>query len=281
MKEISCEKITEKVAELCQEANFFLPDDVKKSIEEALIKEESDIGKETLKIILENSKIAAEEKIPLCQDCGFTVVLVELGQELRITGGDFYKAIEDGIRKGYEEGYLRKSIVIDPLFLRKNTKNNTPPVIHVDIVAGDELVIYVLPKGGGSENMSALKMLKPAEGVKGIKDFVVETVDRSGSNPCPPVIVGVGIGGTSDKVMFLAKKALLRKIGEKNPDPQFAKLEEELLKEVNNLGIGPQGFGGRVTALAVNIEVFPCHIASLPVGINIQCHSARWKKVKL
>lgn len=281
MREINASVIIENVARICQEASFFLPEDVQKALEEAVDKEESDIGKETLKIILENSKIASTQKIPLCQDCGFTVVFLELGQEARITGGDLYKAIEEGVRRGYEDGYLRKSIVYDPVIARKNTKDNTPAVVHTDIVPGDKLTIYVLPKGGGSENMSALRMLKPAQGMKGIKDFVIEAVDKAGSNPCPPVIVGVGIGGTSDKVMFLAKKALLRKIGARHPEPEFAELEVELLLAINKLGIGPQGFGGRITALDVKVETFPCHIASMPVGVNIQCHSARWKKVQI
>lgn len=281
MREIKTQEITEAVSRLCREAAVFLPGDVKDSLEASLQKEESAAGRETLKLILENMEISRAEGTPLCQDCGFAVLFLELGQDAHVVGGDLYEAVSAGVRKGYEEGYLRKSIVDDPVFERKNTRDNTPPVIYTDIVAGDRLRIMIAPKGGGSENMSALAMLKPAVGVKGVKDFVRETVLRAGSNPCPPIIVGIGIGGTADRAMVNAKRSLLREIGSHNPHPAYTKLENELLDEVNNLGIGPQGFGGRITALAVHIETYPCHMASMPVAVNIQCHSARHKEVIL
>jgi fumarate hydratase subunit alpha len=209
------------------------------------------------------------------------VILLELGQEVRLSGGDLHQAIEEGVRQGYAEGYLRRSIVRQPFSARINTRDNTPPILHLDLVPGDRLKIIVMPKGGGAENMSQLAMLSPAQGRDGIVEFVVNAVDKAGSNPCPPVIVGVGIGGTAEKTMLLAKKALLRKVGEAHPDPEVAELERELLGRINALGIGPEGFGGRVTALAVHAEVFPCHIASLPVAVNLQCHSARHKEALL
>ncbi|MFC1860547.1 fumarate hydratase, partial [Chloroflexota bacterium] len=236
---------------------------------------------EVLDRILENAEIAAREKIPLCQDTGTAMVLLELGQEVHITGGDLYTAINEGVRQGYKEGYLRKSIVQQPCSARINTKDNTPAIIYTDIIPGDRLKITVMPKGGGAENMSQLAMLYPAQGRQGVIDFVVQAVDEAGSNPCPPVIVGVGIGGTVEKTVLLAKRALLRKVGEPNPDAEVSELEKEILQRVNKLGIGPQGFGGRVTALAVHAEVFPCHIASMPVAVNMQCHSARHKEAIL
>ena len=281
MREIGSKKVTETVARLCQEANFDLGDDVLKSLREARDKEESALGRQVLEQILENANIAKSERIPLCQDCGTTVVFLEVGQDAHISGGDLYAAVEEGVRQGYSQGYLRKSIVRQPFSARVNTKDNTPSIIHVEMVAGDNLHITVMPKGGGSENMNRLAMLKPAEGRQGVIDFIVKAVEEAGSNPCPPVIVSVGIGGTADKAMILAKKALLRKVGEPNADPEIAELEREILERVNSLGIGPEGFGGRTTALAVHAEVFPTHIASLPVAVNLQCHSARYKEAVL
>jgi len=237
-------------------------------------------GKEIIQQLIMNAEIAREERIPICQDTGFTVVFVELGQDVRIVGGDFYEAINEGVRRGYKEGYLRKSIVSHPLE-RKNTGDNTPAVIHTKIVPGDNLRLIVAPKGGGSENMSALKMLKPSEGVEGVKKFVVDVVKNAGPNPCPPVIVGVGIGGTFEKAAQLSKEALLRRLGEKSKYPDIARLEDELFDEINRLGIGPQGLGGKTTALAVHIEIYAAHIASLPVAVNINCHAARHKEAVL
>jgi len=242
------------------------------ALESAADTEESPVGREILEQILENHRIAREEGVPACQDTGVAMVFLELGQDVHLVGGDLYEAINEGVRQGYTEGYLRKSLVNDPLFKRVNTGDNTPAMIYVDIVPGEDLKITVAPKGGGAENMSGLAMLAPAVGVDGVKQFVVDQVRKAGSNPCPPIIVGVGIGGTFDRVALLAKKALLRPAGSRNPDPMYAELEKELLAEVNKLGIGPQGFGGRTTALAVNIETAPCHIASLPVAVNINCH---------
>lgn len=237
-------------------------------------------GKEILQILLKNAEIARNEQVPICQDTGYTVIFAELGQDVRIEGGDFYEAINEGVRRGYTEGYLRKSIVSHPLE-RKNTGDNTPAVIHTKIVPGENLRIIVAPKGGGSENMSAIKMLKPADGVEGVRKFIIDTVKTAGPNPCPPIVVGVGIGGTFEKAAMLAKEALLREVGEKSKYPDIAKLEEELLEEVNKLGIGPQGLGGKTTALGVNIEIYAAHIASLPVAVNLNCHVARHKEVVL
>lgn len=281
MRELNVDVITNTVEKLCIESNYFLPRDVKKALEDAVLKEESPVGRDTLLDILKNAEIAERNQVPICQDTGLTVVFAELGQDLRLVGGDFYEAINEGVRRGYKNGYLRKSAVNDPFLVRKNTGDNTPAIIHTTIVKGDKLKIVFAPKGGGSENMSALRMLTPSEGVKGIKRFVIDTVDKAGSNPCPPVIVGVGIGGTVEMTALIAKKALLRTVGEHNPNPEVAKLENELLEEINNLGIGPQGFGGRITALAVNIETFPAHLASMPVAVNIQCHAARHKEAVL
>jgi fumarate hydratase subunit alpha len=280
-KEINTDSITETVARLCQEANYFLPEDVARALRESRDREESSLGREILQQILENAGIAAKEHVPLCQDCGSAVILLEVGQDVHINGGDVYAAVEEGVRRGYAEGYLRRSMVSQPFSARTNTKDNCPPIIHTKIVSGDRLKIVVMPKGGGSENMSRLAMVLPAQGRQGIVDSVVKAVEEAGSNPCPPVIVGVGIGGTADKAMLLAKEALLRSLGEPNLDSEVADLERELLRKINALGIGPQGFGGRTTALAVHIETFPCHIASLPVAVNIQCHSARHKETVL
>ncbi len=281
MREISVTDIANTMARLCQEANFDLGADVLDSLKRARDKEESPLGRQVLDQILENDSIATNENIPICQDCGTAVVFLEVGQDAHIIGGDLYTAVEEGVRQGYKEGYLRKSIVGQPFSARVNTKDNTPAVIHLDMVPGNRLKITVMPKGGGSENMSRLAMLTPAKGRQGVIDFVVNSVAEAGSNPCPPVIVGVGIGGTADKAMILAKKALLRRVGEPNPDPEIAELEREILERVNSLGIGPQGFGGRTTALAVHAEVFPTHIAMLPVAVNLQCHAARHKEAVL
>jgi len=281
MRDIEAQEITKTISRLFQEANFFLPDDVLASLRQARETEESPVGREVLDRILENAGISAKERIPLCQDTGTAVVFLELGQDVHIVGGDLYTAVNEGVRQGYNEGYLRKSIVRQPYSGRVNTKDNTPAVIHTDIVAGDRLKIMVMPKGGGAENMARLAMLLPARGRQGVIDFVVNAVDEAGSNPCPPVIVGVGIGGTAEKAVLLAKQALLRKVTEPNPKAEVAELEKEILHRINNLGIGPMGYGGRITALAVHAEVFPAHIASLPVAVNLQCHSARHKEAIL
>jgi fumarate hydratase subunit alpha len=278
MRTIETVAIRDAVKRLCMDSNFYLPDDVKKALERSVGKEESPIGKEILADIVKNAEIAARDGVAICQDTGFAVFFVELGQEVAVVGGDFNAAINEGVRLGYKEGYLRKSIVDDPFHRRKNTSDNTPAIIHTFIVPGDRIKITMAPKGGGSENMSALAMLKPSDGIEGIKRFVVETVNKAGSNPCPPVIVGVGIGGTIEQTTLIAKMALLKEVGARHPDPVVARLEEELLEEINRLGIGPQGFGGRVTALDVHINTFPAHIASMPVAVNMQCHVARHKQ---
>ena len=281
MRDIDSKKIIETVSHLFQDACLYLPEDVLAALKQAREKEESPAAKDVLAQLIENTEIAAKEKIPLCQDTGAAVVVLELGQDVHITGGDLYTAINEGVRQGYEKGYLRKSMVRQPFSARVNTKDNTPAIIHADIIPGNKLKISVMPKGGGSENCSRLTVMPPAKGRQGIIDFVVNLVDESGSNPCPPVIVGLGIGGTTDKAMTLAKKALLRKVGEPNPDPEVAELEKEILQRANNLGIGPMGYGGRTTALAVHAETFPAHIASLPVAVNIQCWCARHKETTL
>lgn len=274
---INVEEITNAVAEMCMEANYNLGDDIVQSYHEALDKEESDVAKNIIKQLIDNAEIAKEEKMPICQDTGMTVVFVEIGQDAVIEGGDLYDAINKGVAKGYKDGYLRKSVVKDPLD-RVNTEDNTPAVIHTEIVSGSGLKITVAPKGFGSENMSKIKMLKPADGVEGIKKFVLETVKEAGPNPCPPIIVGIGIGGTFEKAALIAKKSLLRKVGERNSDPKVANLEKELLEAVNELDVGPQGLGGLTTALDVNIETYATHIAGLPVAVNISCHVTRHKE---
>jgi fumarate hydratase subunit alpha len=278
MREVDTQEIISMVSRLCGEANFFLPEDVLKALKQARKNEVSPLAKKVLNQLLENAEMAQGEQMAICQDCGVAVIFLEIGQEVHIKGGGLYKAIEEGVRQGYDRGYLRKSIVRQPFSARVNTKDNTPAIIHTDIVPGDMLKISVMPKGGGSENCSRLTVMPPAKGRQGITDFVVNLVEESGSNPCPPIIIGLGIGGTTDKTMAMAKKALLRKVGEPNPDPEVAELEKEILRRVNNLGIGPMGFGGRTTALAVHAEVFPAHIASMPVAVNIQCWCARHKE---
>jgi len=277
MREISVKDIIGTVKDLCIEANYQLGEDVEKALKEGYQKEESPTSKETLGQILENVQIARQGEFPLCQDTGFAVVFVDMGDQVFVKDGNLFEAIYEGVRQGYKEGYLRKSILGDPIE-RKNTGDNTPAVIHMNVVKGDKLKIIVAPKGGGSENMSEVKMMKPSDGVEGVKEFVIDMVRRSGSNPCPPIIVGVGIGGTFEKCAEMAKRALLRLVGSQNPNPFYANLEKELLEKVNKLGIGPQGFGGRVTALAVHVETYPCHIASFPTAVNIQCHADRHKE---
>jgi fumarate hydratase subunit alpha len=281
MRLINAADVTEAVSNLFKQANYELGDDVLAALKKARQDEVSPPGCEAIDAILENARIAAAEKIPLCQDCGTAVVFLEVGQEMRVVGGDLYTAVNEGVKRAYQEGYLRKSIVDRPFSARTNTGDNTPAVIHADIVPGDKLKITVLPKGGGAENMAKLGMLLPASGRKGVVDFVVNAVNEAWSNPCPPVIVGVGIGGTAEKAMTLAKHALVRKVGEPSPDKENADLEQEILKRVNDLGIGPMGYGGRITALAVHVESFPAHITALPVAVNLQCHSARHREVVL
>ena len=281
MRDIDCQQITEAVSHLFQEACVYLPEDVLAVIKQARESEESPAAQDVLDRILENTEIASAEKIPLCQDTGTAVVFLELGQEVHITGGDLYSAVNEGVRQGYDKGYLRKSMVRQPYSARVNTKDNTPAVIYMDIAPGDNLKVTVMPKGAGAENMTRLAMLSPSQGRQGIVDFVVNAVDEAGSNPCPPLIVGVGIGGTAEQTLMLAKRALLRKVGELNPDAEFAELEKEILQRINKLGIGPMGYGGRTTALAVHVEVFPAHIASLPAAVSLQCHSARHKEAVL
>ena len=280
LRRINTKRVTKAVKKLFIETNTVLSEDVVRALRHALSREESETGKKVLQKIIENADIARRKKMPICQDTGLAVVFVELGQDVHITGGALHAAIEEGVRQAYDEGYLRKS-VCDPL-TRKNTTDNLPAIIHVDIVSGDRMKIIAMPKSGGSENASAAKMLTPAIGIDGIKKFVLETVDSAGANPCPPVIVGVGIGGSLEQACIMAKKALLRPVGESNRiDERVEQMEKELYLSINNLGIGPAGLGGRVTALAVNVEMMPCHIASLPVAVNIQCHVARYKEKTL
>lgn len=280
MKEIHVDRIIEAIKKLCIDTNYYLPDDVKSELESARKSETWPMAKDILDKIVENVEIAKEEKMPMCQDTGMACVFVELGQEVHIVGGNLGDAINEGVRQGYNEGYLRKSVVRDPI-VRENTRDNTPAVIYYDLVPGDDLKITVAPKGFGSENMSRIKMLKPADGIEGVKDFIIETVKKAGPNPCPPMVIGVGIGGTFDRAAVLAKKALIRSLSKKNKDSFYANLEEELLYKINLLGIGPQGFGGKTTALAVNIETYPTHIAGLPVAVNINCHVTRHSEIVL
>lgn len=279
MKVINSNQITQEVKRLCIEGNIFLGKDVVDAFKKNLEKEESDLGKDVLNILIENAKIACEKEVPICQDTGMAVFFVKVGQDVKIEGDTLTEAINKGVSLGYTEGYLRKSVVT-PIH-RVNSQDNTPAVIHYEMVKGDKLEIVYAPKGFGSENMSQLKMLKPSDGLDGIKKFIVDVVSEAGPNPCPPIVVGVGIGGTVDKCAQIAKKALIRDIGTYNEDPFIAELEKEMLEAVNNLGIGPQGLGGRTTALAVNIETFPTHIAGLPVVVNINCHASRHKSVVL
>jgi fumarate hydratase subunit alpha len=274
MREVDVKQIGDAIRDLSISTNCELGQRETEYIKKMLDVEESPTGKEIISMVLENAEIARREMIPICQDTGFTVIFLELGQDVCLVGGDLNEALADGVKRGYTEGYLRKSILSDPI-KRVNTGDNTPPVVHLSIVPGDKVRVIVAPKGGGSENMSGVRMLKPADGIEGVKDFVVDKVISSGGNPCPPVVVGVGIGGTFEKCAFLAKKALLRPMGERHPDPFYADVEEEILKRVNASGVGPQGLGGRVTALDVHVETYPCHIASLPCAVNLNCHASR------
>ena len=280
MREINVAEITKTIRDLCIDANYNLSDDIRNQLLKAKEKETWDIAKGVLDKILINADIAATEKMPMCQDTGMTCVFIEIGQDVHIVGGSLEESINKGVAAGYEEGFLRKSVVKDPID-RVNTKDNTPAVIYYDIVSGDKLKITISPKGFGSENMSQIKMLKPSDGLKGVKEFILKVVKEAGPNPCPPIVVGVGIGGTFDKAANLAKRAAVRSIDKANINPFYAELEKELTEEINKLGIGPQGFGGRTTALAVNIETYPTHIAGLPVAVNINCHAARHATAEL
>ena len=276
MREVHVNQITKVIRDLFIDANYNLGADVLAAFDRGIAQDESPVAKEVLKELKENARIAREEHSPICQDTGLAVLFIDLGQDVHIVGGDFREAVHEGVRQGYQEGYLRKS-ACNP-FSRKNTKDNTPAVIHLDIVPGDKIKITAVPKGGGAENMSRVHMMAPSAGIEGIKDFIVNRMKESGSNPCPPTVVGVGIGGTFERSALLAKKALLRNIGERNPDPELAKLEVEVLERINKLGIGPMGYGGNTTSLDVFFEVEPCHIASLPLAVNVQCHASRHKK---
>lgn len=277
MKTINVNEIIKTVKELSIEANYYLPNDVKEAIEKAEKNEKWPIANNILNKILENSHIASAEKMPICQDTGMACVFIDIGQDVHITGGSLEEAINEGVRQGYAEGFLRKSVVKDPLH-RVNTNDNTPALIYYNMVPGDKVKITVAPKGFGSENMSRIAMLKPSDGLEGVKNFVLETVRMAGPNPCPPIVIGIGIGGSFDKAAYLAKKALIRPVNENNTDEFYGNLEKELLEEVNKIGIGPQGFGGKTTALALNIETYPTHIAGLPVAVNINCHATRHKE---
>lgn len=275
MREIDVKQVTEAVAKLCKDSCYYLPEELLVFYKEAVNREESPLGKEILNTIIENAELAKSKDVPICQDTGLTVVFMEIGQDVHFIGGDLYTAIHAGVADGYVKGYLRKSSVDDPVFVRKNTNDNTPAIIHTTIVSGDKVKITVCPKGCGSENMGAMKMLKPADGVEGIIKFVVDTVRSAGPNPCPPVTVGVGVGGNMEKAALLAKYSLTRKVGEHNKNPQYAELETKLLDLVNKTGVGPSGLGGRITAVAVNIEYAPTHIGGMPVAVNLNCHAAR------
>ena len=276
MRIINVNTITQNIKDMCIKANHFLAEDMDQAMKHALDTEQSPLGRQILDQLQDNLKIAAEDMIPICQDTGMACVFLEIGQDVHITGGDLADAINEGVRRGYDKGYLRKSVVKDPV-RRGNTGDNTPAMIYTEIVPGEQIKITVGPKGFGSENMSAIRMFKPSAGLQGIKDFILETVETAGPNPCPPMVVGVGIGGTFDKAALLAKKALMRPIDSENPDPFYADLEKEMLEKVNKLGIGPQGFGGKTTAIGLNIETMATHIAGMPCAININCHVTRHK----
>lgn len=274
MREIDSRNVKDKVKELFLKANYYIGEDVLSSIRKALDSERSDTGKYVLKTILKNYELSANEELAICQDTGLAILFIKLGQEVHIKG-NWEEAINEGVKEAYIDGYLRKSAVTDPVFDRKNTKTNCPAIIYTDIVPGDRIELLVTPKGFGSENMSALSMMKPADGPEGIVDFIVETVRKAGPNPCPPTVIGVGVGGTTDHVCIMAKKATLRKVGEYNPDPRYAKMEKDALERINKLGIGPAGLGGGTTSLWVSIDYAPTHIAGMPVAVNICCHAAR------
>ncbi|MCD8198830.1 MAG: fumarate hydratase [Phascolarctobacterium sp.] len=275
MREIDVKEISAAVSRLCKEACYYLPEDLLEKFKDSVKTEESPLGREILGTIIENADLAKRKDVPICQDTGLTVVFMEIGQEVHFDGGDLYTAIHEGVADGYVNGYLRKSSVSDPLFVRKNTNDNTPAIIHTTIVPGEKVKITVCPKGCGSENMGAMKMLKPADGVEGVIKFVVDTVRSAGPNPCPPITVGVGIGGNMERAAILAKHSLTRKVGVHNSDPKYAELEKQLLDLVNKTGVGPSGLGGTTTAVAVNIEYTPTHIGALPVAVNLNCHAAR------
>ncbi|MBI5585051.1 MAG: fumarate hydratase [Deltaproteobacteria bacterium] len=277
VREINTQEITREVSHLCREANELLGEDVLQCFRQAREAETSPVGREILDQLLENARIAREERVPMCQDTGLAVIFLEIGQDVHLVGGDVKEAVNEGVRQGYGEGFLRKSSCHP--FTRANTGDNTPAVIYLDLVPGDRVKIMVVPKGGGSENMSRIHMLPPSAGLAGVKEKVVETVREAGPNPCPPTIIGVGIGGTFEQAALQAKKALLRPLGSPNPDPELDLLEKDLLTAINKLGIGPQGLGGRTTSLGVHIRLLPCHIASLPVAVNVQCHASRHKEV--
>jgi len=281
MREVQASRITSAVKELCMRANYILPEDMKAAIAAYRNKEVSESGKSIFTQIVENMEIAERDHVPICQDTGVAVFFVELGQDVHVVGGGYEDAFNEGVRQGYREGYLRKSMVTDPVLDRKNTQDNTPAEIYTRVVPGDKIKITFVPKGGGSENMSEIRMMKPADGMAGVKDFVVERVRKSGGNPCNPIVVGVGIGGTFEMCAMLAKKAILRPVDVRHPDPRYKAVEQELLTRINKLGLGPMGMGGRVTAMAVNIEIHPCHIASMPVAVNIQCHANRRAKAEI
>ncbi|WP_425060427.1 L(+)-tartrate dehydratase subunit alpha [Sporomusa carbonis] len=281
MRTIDVSQITATVAKLAVDANYYLSDDIRAALEAGQEREESPLGRAILGQLVENACIARDEQMPICQDTGMAVIFLEVGQDVHITGGSLVDAVNAGVAKGYTEGYLRKSVVGEPLFNRKNTGDNTPAVLHTTIVPGDKIKITLAPKGFGSENMSALKMFKPADGLPAVKKFVIDTIFNAGSNPCPPIVVGIGIGGTMEKAALMAKQALLRPIDKRSSHSEYANLEQELLDLINKTGIGPQGLGGRVTALAVNVEYYPTHIAGLPVAININCHATRHAEAEL
>ena len=277
MKTVNISEITQNIKEMCIEANHFLTPDMDQALKTATDSEKSPLGKQILNQLQENLKIAGEDMIPICQDTGMAVIFMEIGQDVHFEGGNLEEAINEGVRQGYTEGFLRKSVVKDPV-RRGNTGDNTPAMIYTEIVPGEQVTVTVGPKGFGSENMSAIRMLKPSAGLQGIKDFILEIVEAAGPNPCPPMVVGVGIGGTFDKAALLAKKALMRPLDTSHPDPFYADLEQEMLKKINDLGIGPQGFGGKTTALGLNIETMPTHIAGMPCAVNISCHVTRHQK---
>lgn len=279
MRRIHYNDIVDKIRDMCMEANYNLSADVTAAYEKAIETEKSPLGQEVLRQIMQNSEIASKEAMPLCQDTGLAVFFIEIGQDVSIAGGLLSDAINEGVRQGYSKGYLRKSVVEEPIFNRRNTSDNTPAIIHTEIVPGENIRIKLDIAGGGCENMASLKMLRPADGIEGVKQFVIDTVRNAGANPCPPVVVGVGIGGDFEKAALLAKMALLRPVGQPNARMDVAALEEDLLKRINQLGIGPVGLGGITTAFAVHVELHPCHIASLPVAVNIGCHSSRHKSV--
>ncbi len=277
IRQVNAGDVTAAVKQMCMEANYDLPDDVYQALKDGKAKEDSPVGKAVFDQLVENADIARRDRVPICQDTGFAVFFVEVGQDVHFSGGDFREAIDEGVRQGYGDGFLRKSVAEQPAHARQNTKDNTPAIVHTSIVPGDKVEIWMMAKGGGAENMSSLNMLKPAQGWGGMVQAVLDTVSRAGSNPCPPIVVGVGIGGTIEMCTLLAKKALLRDIGSVHPDERIAGMEAELLERINALGIGPQGLGGTQTALAVFVEEMPCHIASMPMAVNVQCHAQRHK----